>query len=216
MVTPNLEGNKFNTITRQKEESPMKKIQRDMGSCKTNSAGLSFISGLLAGDFETRIALIQELIPIGLMAVKDALQHEVMELAGSRYSRESTTRDIVRWGSQHGSVYLQDMKVKVQVPRVRNRQTNKEVPLTSYQALQAPTKGDNGLLRKVLHGLSCNKYKETASLVPEVFGISPSSVSKRFIVSSSKKLKEFNARRLEKYDLVAVVVDGKTFADDQM
>jgi len=82
--------------------------------------------------------------------------------------------------------------------------------------MQEPLSGDKNLLVKVLNGLSCHKYVETAQKVPEVFGLSASSVSKRFIRASAKKLKEFNARRLEKYDIVAIVIDGKTFAKEQM
>ena len=36
---------------------------------------------------DTRVELIQALIPIGLEAVKDVLQQEVCQLAGERYSR---------------------------------------------------------------------------------------------------------------------------------
>jgi len=64
--------------------------------------------------------------------------------------------------------------------------------------------------------LSCHKYSEAAQEVPEVFGLSASSVSKRYIRASAKKLKEFNSRRLERYDIVSIVMDGKTFAEEQM
>lgn len=195
----------------------MKKIRKQRASCNTNIHKSPAMNGLvLEEDFDARIALIQELVPIGLMAVNDILQQEVVKLAGLRYSRESATRDVFRWGSQKGSVYLQDMKVKMRVPRLRNKRTNREVPLTSYHALQKPTAGDRSLIRKVLNGLSCHKYAETASLIPEVFGLSTSSVSKRFIKASAKKLEAFNSRRLEKYDFTAIVIDGKTFAEDQM
>jgi len=176
----------------------------------------SNIDNLLEEDFDICISLIQELIPIGLRAVNDILQQEVLQLAGSRYSRSKGNRSVVRWGSQPGSVYLQDMKVKVRVPRVRNRKTEKEVVLSNYRKLQEPLDGDKNLLVKVLNGLSCHKYSEAAQKVPEVFGLSASSISKRYVRSSAKKLKEFNCRRLEKYDIVAIVIDGKTFAKEQM
>jgi len=156
----------------------------------------SNIDNLLEEGFDIRISLIQELIPIGLMAVNDILQQEVLQLAGSRYVRSKDKREVVRWGSQQGSVYLQDMKVKVRVPRVRNRKTDKEVVLSNYQKLQEPSDGDKNLLVKVLNGLSCHKYSEAAQKVPEVFGLSASSISKRYVRASAKKLKEFNFRRL--------------------
>lgn len=195
----------------------MAKIRKQVRNSNTNRHSLPAMTGFkLEDDFNTSIALIQELIPIGLMAVNDFLQKEVVQLAGDRYNRKRATRDIVRWGSQQGSVYLLDTKVKIEVPRVRNKRTNREIPLTSYHALQQPTAGDTTLLRKVLNGLSCHKYAETASIIPEVFGLSASSVSKRFIRASAKKLAAFNERRLEKYDFTAIIIDGKTFGDDQM
>lgn len=195
----------------------MKNIRNRIPVCNTNSKESSILDGLAGEeDFDTRIAMIQELIPIGLMAVNDILQQEVARLAGARYSRKQGAGDIVRWGSQSGSVYLDDKKVKIRVPRVRNKQSHQEVALSNYRKLQEPLAGDKSLLGKVLHGLSCHKYAQTASLVPEVFGLSASSVSKRFIKASARKLKEFNARRLEKYDFIAIIIDGKTFAQEQM
>lgn len=202
----------------------MKNIQKQGRKSKGNRFFGSIRKGVkVVGDLggegesdDTRIALIQALIPLGLRAVNDELQNEVMKLAGARYGREEETKDIVRWGSQEGSVYLQDMKVKVQVPRVRNKRTGQEVGLESYRRLQEPTEGDRNLLGKVLLGLSCHRYAETAQLIPEVFGMSPSAISQRFIKASAKKLEEFNSRRLEQYDIVAIILDGKTFAREQI
>jgi hypothetical protein len=41
-------------------------------------------------------------------------------------------------------------------------------------------------------------------------------VSRRFIRASARKLQELSERRLEGYDLVAILLDGKTFAEDEM
>ena len=68
------------------------------------------------GGLDTRVALIQALIPLGLRAVEEALQREVELPAGPRYARGDGAPDRVRWGRQRGSVYLLDHKVPVQVP----------------------------------------------------------------------------------------------------
>ena len=47
---------------------------------------------------DTRIALIQALIPIGLDAVAEELQNEVTRLSGDRYSRKDTQNPNRRWG----------------------------------------------------------------------------------------------------------------------
>ena len=41
-------------------------------------------------------------------------------------------------------------------------------------------------------------------------------MSRRFIKATAEKLKQFQERPLEDYDFVAVFLDGKTFADEEM
>ena len=93
-------------------------------------------------DLDTRIALIQALIPLGLHAVADVLHQEVQRLAGPWYARGDGASHLVRWGRQRGSVYLADQKLPILVPRVRNQQAGTEVPLQSYQRLQHPRAAD--------------------------------------------------------------------------
>ncbi len=107
---------------------------------------------------DARAELIQALIPIGLEAVNDLLQQEVVSLAGARYSRGGEG-DYARWGRQQGSVYLGDHKVAVMVPRVRHLGRGQEVPLASYQALGRPRRAEEAALLKLLKGLSCRDYE---------------------------------------------------------
>jgi transposase-like protein len=167
-------------------------------------------------DLDTRVELIQALIPIGLEAVNEVLQREVCQLAGERYSREGGVPGYARWGGQRGSVYLTDQKVAVAVPRVRDRRRGQEVPLSAYQALQDPRRAEDASLRKVLKGLSCRDYEPCVDAVSETFGLSRSSLSRRFKRASSKKLAELAERDLSDYDIVAIFLDGKTFGDDEM
>ncbi len=168
------------------------------------------------GDINARIELIQALIPIGLMAVSEQLEEEVVSLAGEKYSREGGLAGHHRWGNQPRSIYLSDQKIRVDVPRVRNSLVKEEVPLQSYQALQSPRQADEGVLRRILLGLSCRDYESCSEAVPEAFGMSPSTVSRRFIKASSRKLKELMERDLSGYDFVALFIDGKSFAEDEM
>lgn len=162
-------------------------------------------------DIDVKVALIQALIPEGLEAVNEKLQEEVNRLAGREYrhGKENT-----RWGRQPGSVYLSDQKVPILVPRIRNKLRNVEVPLEYYKRFQEPYQGDEQVFKKLLNGLSTHKYRESAELVPEVFGISASNLSRRFKYASAAKLKQLQERQLEKYDFVAIVIDGKRFAED--
>ncbi len=165
---------------------------------------------------DTRIALIQALIPLGLDAVAEELQREVTRLAGDRYSRKDTQNPNRRWGSQQGSVYLSDQKVPICVPRVRNVETEEEVSLEAYHHLQVPRRMDEGLLLRMIKGIATRSYQACAEAIPKAFGLSSSTVSRRFIKASAQKLAKFRERSLSQYDLVALFIDGKTFADQEM
>lgn len=162
-------------------------------------------------DIDVKVSLIQALIPVGLEAVNRQLQKEVTMLAGEKYRHG---KENVRWTKQGGSVYLLDQKVPIMVPRVRNKLRNAEVPLESYQRLQEPYQGEEQVFRKLLNGLSTHRYQECAELAPEVFGISASNLSRRFKYATARKLRQLQERRLDKYNFVAIFIDGKCYADD--
>ena len=167
-------------------------------------------------DLDGRIEAIQLLIPLGLQAVTEELQRAVVELAGPRYQRKASDQPLRRWGSQRGSVYLGDQKLPVDVPRVRNVDSATEVSLYAYQALQTPRNMDEGLLLRMLKGIATRNYDACAETVPEAFGLSSSAVSRRYVKATARKLAEFQERSLEDYDLVALFLDGKSFAEEQI
>ena len=183
---------------------------------KGKHLGLVSASATPVPTISSRVALIQALIPVALERVEAALQDEVQHLAGAPYAREGRRPGHVRWTPQRGSVYLADQKIPIEVPRIRDRLRNQEVPLETYQRLQQPRDMDTGLLHKVLGGLSTREYERCAEAVPEAFGLSASTVSRRFTRASGRKLRELMERRLDRYDLVALLLDGKTFAEDAM
>jgi transposase-like protein len=168
---------------------------------------------------DARVALIQALLPVGLAAVAEALAQEVTTLAGARYARTGGQPGLVRWGQQAGSVYLADQKVPVAVPRVRDQQRQVEVPLATYQQLQTPRALDEGLFRRVLGGLACREYAACAEAVPVAFGLAHSTVSRRFVRASARRLQTLLERPLtlpagEQW--IALFVDGKSFAADAL
>ncbi len=103
-------------------------------------------------------ALIQALIPVALDAGGEELQRELTRLAGPKHSHTGGLPGVVRWCRQRGSISLADQKVPRTYQRARNRLTNVEVPLRTYQQLQVPRQADAGLfpdgpLRPELPGL---------------------------------------------------------------
>jgi transposase-like protein len=162
---------------------------------------------------ESRLAAIQMLIPMGLKLVEEELKAEVRELSGERYARG---KKMGSWGSNGGSVYVYDQKVRVNVPRVRRKDTDEEVPLMSYVRLQEPQVIEEAALNRVINGISQKKYEKAVLSVPETFGIKKQSISKKWIRASARKLRELMDRDLSDYDIVAMILDGKTFGENEI
>ena len=169
------------------------------------------LPSFLTEDMDTKVSLIRSLVPLGLMAINDMLQREVEELAGTRYQRDSAC---VRHGSNPGSVKLHGQRHALKVPRVRTRE-GEEVALQGWTGLKTQSSNE-GLLRRVLYGLSSRDYGAAAEALPGAIGLSKSSVSRHAIEASAAQLKAFQERDLSVYELVGLFIDGKTFAEDSM
>ena len=193
----------------------VRRIRRHGQGTRTIAAKLADLP-LTAQVVDAKVALIQELIPLGLLHVAESLQQEVELLAGPRYARGDQHPDVVRHGQQWGSVYLGDQKLPIPVPRVRDRRRGVELPLATYRRLQQPRAADDGVVRRILAGLSCRDYERCAEAVPEAFGLSAASVSRRYVQASGRQLQAFHQRSLAEYEVVALFLDGKTFAEDTM
>lgn len=85
---------------------------------------------------------------------------------------------------------------------MRNVDNDTEIPLSAYHALQTPRNMDDGLLRRLLKGIATRNYETCAETVPETFGLSSSTVSRRYVKATARKL--------------ALFLDGKSFADEQI
>lgn len=165
---------------------------------------------------DARVALLQALIPIALDHVGELLAEEMASLAGHRYARHDGAPSRVQWGQQRASIYLGHQKVGIAVPRVRDRATNTEVGLQTYAALQQPRAIDQARIQAILGGVSTREYGRCVGLIPSAFGLSGSTILRRFQQASRGRLRPLHERWLGGEQVVAVVLDGKTFAADAM
>ena len=67
--------------------------------------------------------------------------------------------------------------------------------MSSYQRLKQPGQFSEDLLLKVLSGLSGRRYHETVTEIADGFGVSASSVSRRIVEATTKKLRQFKAAK---------------------
>ena len=96
-------------------------------------------------------------------------QAEVSEHYGA--PQKHTQSNCQRWGANPGSIRWNGAKVPVRVPRVRNLETNQEVPLQTYKVLhEAEPEDEQQLTRSVLLGLSQCDYGQTAEHLARVLG----------------------------------------------
>ena len=169
------------------------------------------------GDLEldAKVELIRSLVPLGLMHVEEMLDDEVTALAGARYARKDASIGGRRHGSNPGTVGLAGQRVPIRVPRIR-RVAGGEIPLRSYAALHGEGAVNDRLLTRMLYGISCRNYAAAAEAIPGAIGLSGSTVSRTFIQASAAKLHEFHERDLSNENVVAIVLDGKTFAEATM
>ncbi len=121
-----------------------------------------------------------------------------------------------RWGYNPGSVKVGDHKVKMQVPRIKNNQTDRCEPLDRYEQLKSVEQPSEQLIKGVLLGLSMRDYGGVLDYLNEGFGLSKSSVSRSFIDRTRSKLEEFENRRYGQYNFVALFIDGKYLAKEQI
>ncbi len=157
-------------------------------------------------ELDARVELIRSLIPLGLMHVHEMIDDEVLALAGRRYAHDDGS-PARRHGTNPGTVHLAGQRVPIRVPRVRGE--TGEIPLRSYQALHGSGSMNDGLLRRVLYGISCRNYAAAAEAIPGALGLSSSSVSRAFVEASAEKLKELEERDLSDETYVTLFLDGK-------
>ena len=166
-------------------------------------------------QLEERIALIQELIPLGLMAVANELNREVDTLVGAKHQKKNDASSPKRYGYNPGTVRLGGHMVPIKVPRIRNEQG--EISLRSYALLHGHSALESeNILKKVLNGVPVRKVADI--LPPSVGGIgtSKSAISKKVVDASKKNLKIFMERDLSAWPIIAMFIDGTHFAKDQM
>ena len=166
-------------------------------------------------EVDAKVELIRSLVPLGLMHVEEVLDEEVTALAGERYARKDASMGGRRHGSNPGTVGLAGQRVPIRVPRLR-RVAGSEIPLRSYAALPWRGCGERPVaearavwdLMPQLRGRRRGDSRGNRAVgVDGVPG---------FIEASAAKLRELQERDLAGEDVVAMVLDGKTFADATM
>src|SRR5271168_3016998 len=134
-----------------------------------------------------REGLLELVVRAGQEAIAAILEEDVARLCGGRHVRRGAGSPM-RWGDQGGAVVLGGRRVKVTRPRVR--QSGWEVELPSYAQFQREDPLEERAMTQMLCGVSTRKYQRSLESAEgfEDFGTSKSSVSRRFVALSKKRL----------------------------
>jgi transposase-like protein len=172
---------------------------------------------VLSQDLEMKLELLKNQIKLSLMLVENILETEVTMLPGERYSHDKPNAGkYSRWGYNNGSVRIGEEKVRIKVPRVIDNETERNVSLENYELLKNLPSPTEELMDKVILGISQRDYERVSKECMESFGLSQSTVSRKFVEASSKALKEFQERDISSKDIIGLLIDGKSLAKQQI
>ena len=156
------------------------------------------------------------MVPLGLMHVEEMLDDEVTALAGARYARKDASIGGRRHGSNPGTVGLAGQRVPIRVPRIRRvrggRDSAAVLRRVAWRGRGQRPAADAGAIWDFVPQTT----RPAAEAIPGAIGLSGSTVSRTFIQASAAKLHEFHERDLSNENVVAIVLDGKTFAEATM
>jgi putative transposase len=158
---------------------------------------------------------VDELISVvGKGAIEAVLLLSAQQTAGPK--QPGKAHGEITWhGRQHGVVCLSERKLRVEKPRLRKKGTGsgEEVPIAAYEAMAMNSRLGSRILEILMKGVSTRKYEQILPQMAETVGVSKSEISREFIASSEKQLRQLCERRFDDVDIVAIYIDGIQFGD---
>ena len=168
-----------------------------------------------------REGLLAASTAVGLEVMAELMDAEVCELVGPK-GRHDVDRTMNRHGTEPATVTLGGRRVPVRRPRVRaiadGDEPEREVPLESYTMLAAADQLAEGIVARMLAGISTRRYPVAlepvgAAVEQTAASTSKSAVSRRFVAATAERLAELHARSLDDQRWLVVYLDGFSFGD---
>ena len=145
----------------------------------------------------------------GLTALHLLLKEDAEEIAGPKGKHEKG-RTHNHWGSTNGELSFGGRRIQVSRPRVRSK-SGEEASLPHFEAFREEDPLPERVLNQILVGVSTRNYessldKPAAKLKSR--GTSKSAASRHLVSQTTQKLEEYLSRRLESFELAALMMDG--------
>ena len=164
---------------------------------------------MIAGIAATKADLTEWVYEQGLTALHLLLKEDAEEIAGPKGKHEKG-RTHNHWGSTNGELSFSGRRIQVSRPRVRSK-SGEEASLPHFEAFREEDPLPERVLNQILVGVSTRNYessldKPAAKLKSR--GTSKSAASRHLVSQTTQKLEEYLSRRLESFELAALMMDG--------
>lgn len=161
----------------------------------------------LEGPIDTQHLLISTLLPYNVKEFIRQCEKEVDQLCGPLYKHGKINQ---RWGTQKGSIIMANQHVAVEKARVRGKD-GREVPLKTYEEFQDPRLFEQAVFKEGLKRVSQRDYEKGVTKIANSFGFKKSTISRRWVKATAKKIEELQSRDLKLLGIRAIFIDGKRF-----
>jgi putative transposase len=185
---------------------------------KNKEKEIENLEDLLIKPKDIQLSFLKDFLELSTLYAQELFKQEVEKKAGEKYKRgkpgEESKYD--RWGSNPGSIQVGEEKIPIRVPRLLNKEDNSKKEVEIYKKMKQVEQPSEKLLKKIIPGLSQKDYEQVTKRMVNSFGLSQSTISRRFKEQSQEILKEFENRDLGKYDFIALILDGKYLKNEQI
>lgn len=159
--------------------------------------------------------LFDSVMMLGMKEIYEIMEEERTRICGERYLHLED-REAVRAGHVSGVLPMGGRTVTVLRPRVRTKDGSQEIPLETWEEFREADPLTERAMEQMILGVSTRKYGRSLEPLPpqiETGNTSKSSVSRRFIQGTQKKLDELLGKDLSSLALTTIMIDGIHFAD---
>ncbi len=163
-----------------------------------------------------REGLLALSVGVGLGVVHELMELEVTEVVGSK-GKHNPGRVAKRHGHEDGSMTLGGRRVKVDRPRVRSADDERELPLATYGHFADRDPLTRAVMDRMLAGVSTRRFADVGEPVGEEVkqtstSTGKSTVSEVFIERTRTALGELMGRRLDDVRVAVMMLDGLEIA----
>jgi transposase-like protein len=164
---------------------------------------------------QSRMAIDDLVDSVGRATIEAVLRLSAEQVAGPPQQGRMRQGELVWHGTQAGSVYLKERKLKINKPRLRKKEggADGEVPIPAYSAMQDRDGMSSRMLEILLEGVSTRRYQGVIPKMADTVGVSKSSVSRATIQASEAEVEKLLNRRFDDVDLLIIYIDGIHFGD---